>query len=177
MNEIGPALETPGRAFSHEEIGAEAARFSRHRYELPLLAVFLCLALLELLTVHLLVSMWSSTAAWILTVLTAAAVLQVVLLIRGMVRHPTEIDERSIHVRYGASGHVVVPLATVERVENIAFAPEVKGRGVFRASLIASPNVAVHLKQPVIVRKRRVSTITLRLDDPSGFLAELAART
>lgn len=59
MNEMKPVLETPGRASS---LGA--VRFTRHRCELPLLAVFLCLALLELVAVHLLVSMRSGTAAW-----------------------------------------------------------------------------------------------------------------
>lgn len=103
MNETKPVLDTPGRASS-----SEAIRFSRHRYELPLLGMFLCLASLELLVVHLLVSMWSVAAAWVLTALTVAAMVQIAGLIHGLVRHAIEIDDGHVHVRHGRAGHIAV---------------------------------------------------------------------
>jgi hypothetical protein len=141
---------------------------------MPLLCVFLSLALLELLAVHLLVSLWSGTAAWVLTGLSILAVVQIAWLIRGMVRHPHEIDETHVRVRHGTAGLVEVPLSSMVRAENVAFAPEEKGAEVFRATLIASPNVALRLEPPVAMRRRQVSTIILRLDDPAAFLARLA---
>lgn len=175
MNEMRPVLEAPGRASLHPATGA-AARFSRHRYELPLLSVFLCLALLELVTVHLLLAMWSMTAAWTLTALSLLAVAQIGWLIRGLVEHPTEVDGSAVHVRYGAAGRLTVPLDSIVRVANVAFAPEQKGPDVFRATVIASPNLALHLAAPISVRRRQVSTLALRLDDPAAFMARLASR-
>jgi hypothetical protein len=173
MNEMKPVLETPGRASSFGAIS-----FSRHRYELPLLAVFLLLALLELVAVHLLVSMWSAAAAWVLTALTVVAMVQIAALIHGLVTHATEIDDGHVHVRHGRAGHLAVPLGTIERAEDVAYAPEEKGPAVFRASLIASPNVALRLREPVSVgRRRAVSIVTLRLDEPQAFLDELRRRT
>jgi hypothetical protein len=174
MNEMRPVLEPPGRASSHEASEREPARFSRHRYELPMLGVFLSLALVELLTVHLLVSLWSGAAAWVLSGLSVLAVVQIAWLIRGLVRHPHEIDETNVHVRYGTAGLVEVPLSSIVRADNVAFSPEEKATDVFRATLIASPNVALRLEPPVAVRRRQMSTITLRLDDPAAFLARLA---
>jgi hypothetical protein len=176
MNQERPVLEAPGRAFLVATEAATASRFSQHRYELPLLSVFLRLALLELMVVHMLVSMWSLTAAWVLTALSILAVVQIAAIIHGLVRYPTEIDAGQVHVRHGRAGRILVPLTAIERVDNVAFAPEEKGREVFRATLIASPNVALRLREPVIVRRRPISTITLRLDEPAAFMVELEAR-
>jgi hypothetical protein len=174
MNQMRPVPDMPGRASSH---GAEErGRYSRHRYELPLLCVFLSLAAVELVTVHLLLALWSRTAAWLLTLLSLLAIAQIAWLIRGLVRNPHETDRQSFHIRHGAEGDIVVPLANIANAENVAFAPEQKGPDVFRASLIASPNVALHLAQPMMVRRRQISTITLRVDDPGALLLKLAAR-
>jgi hypothetical protein len=158
---------------SHEE---GAAVFSRHRYELPLLTVFLCLALLELIAVHFLMSMWSVTAAWVLTVLSAVAVVQIALLIRGLIQNPTVVDRNHVHVRHGRAGQVSVPLSDIVKAEFVAFAPEEQGRHVFRASLIASPNIALHLGKPVQIRRSGRTLIALRLDEPQAFLSTLAER-
>jgi hypothetical protein len=172
MNEMKPVLEIPGRALS-----LRAVRFSRHRYELPLLTVFLCLALLELVAVHLLMSLWSVTAAWVLSALTVVGMMQIAALIHGLVRHATEIDDCHVYVRHGRAGRIAVPLDGIERAEDVAYAPEEKGPVVFRASLIASPNVALRLREPIMVGKRAVSMVTLRLDEPAAFLDELRRRT
>lgn len=178
MTTTGPVLPLAGRALLHPGgVADQAVSFSRHRYELPLLGVFLALAALELVAVHLLMSLWRPTLAWALTALSAAAIVQVGLLIRGLVRHPTTVDASHVHVRHGRAGDLPVPLAIIASVENVAFAPEEKGAGVFRASLIASPNVALRLREPVAVRKRAVAVVTLRVDDPEAFIGEVRART
>lgn len=177
MTTTGPVLPDAGRALLHVgESAGGAASFTRHRYELPLLGVFLGLAAVELVAVHLLVSLWKPAVAWVLTALSAAAILQIAFLIRGLKRHPTTVDAQHIHVRHGWAGDLPVPLASIASVENVAFAPEEHGRGVFRASLIASPNVALRLREAVAVRRRSVSLVTLRIDDPEAFIGEVRAR-
>jgi hypothetical protein len=100
------------------------ASFTRHRYELPTLAVFFSIALVELFAVHLLVALWSPTAAWVLSALTVMALGQIALLIHGMIRWPTLIDDTGITVRHGMRSEIFVPLNVVASVEDVAFQPE-----------------------------------------------------
>jgi hypothetical protein len=68
-----------------------------------------------------------------------------------------------------------VPLNLITGVEDVAFRPEEKGPQTFRASLLAQPNVAIRLSQPLRHGRRTLSTISMRLDDPATFLAALRA--
>lgn len=76
-----------------------ATKFTRHRNEVPLLAAFLAIAVIELFVVHLLVSLWHPTAAWIFSAFTVAFLAHVLLLIDGLVRWLTEIDECRLIIR------------------------------------------------------------------------------
>lgn len=152
------------------------ASFTRHRYELPTLGVFFALALVELFAVHLLIALWSPTAAWILSALTVLALAQIVLLVHGMIRSPTHVDETTITVLHGRRSRVVVPLSSISSIEEVAFQPEEKGPRTLRATVLAQPNVAIRLSAPLQHGKRTLSTITMRLDEPAAFLATVRAR-
>ena len=152
------------------------ASFTRHRYEMPTLAAFFVIALVELLTVHLLVSLWSPIAAWVLSGLTVLMLGQIALLVHGMMKWPTVIDDTGIIVRHGRRGEIFVPLAQVASIEDVAFRPEEKGPHAFRATVLAQPNVAIRLSEPLPYGRRTVSSISMRLDDPASFLRMLNAR-
>lgn len=138
--------------------------------------VFFAIAFVELFAAHLLVALWSSTAAWALSALTVLALGQIALLVHGMAKWPTLVDERGITVRHGRRREIVVPLSLVESVDDVAFRPEEKGPQTFRATVLAQPNVALRLSEPLPYKKRMLSTITMRLDEPAAFLATLRAR-
>lgn len=150
--------------------------FTRHRYELPTLAVFLAIALVELFAVHLLVSLWSPAAAWVLSALTVLMLGQIALLIHGMATWPTLADDTGITIRHGRRGEIFVPFDRIASIEDVAFRPEEKGPGTFRATLLAQPNVAVRLSQPLRHGRRTLSTVTMRLDDPAAFFTMVSAR-
>jgi hypothetical protein len=141
-----------------------------------MLAAFFAIALIELFVVHLLVSLWSTTAAWILSALTLLGLIQIGLLIDGMIRWPTRIGGTSLDVRHGRLGELVVPLDQIASVEDVAFRPEQKGPQVFRATVLAQPNVAIKLAPPLPYRRRMLEWITLRLDEPELFRAEIGRR-
>ena len=152
------------------------ARFTRHRYELPLLGAFFAVAAVELLAIHLLVSLWSRSAAWLLSALTLFALVQIGLLVHGMIKWPTVINESGITVRHGRRGEIFIPLTQVARVEDVAFRPQEKGPHAFRATIFAQPNVAIQLTEPLVRGRRRLERIAMRLDDPTAFHAMLQAR-
>ena len=152
------------------------ASFTRYRYELPTLAVFFMLALLELLAVHLLLSIWSPVAAWVLSGLTVLMLFQMSLLVHGMVKWPTVVDDTKIIVRHGRRGDVIVPLAQVVSIEDVSFRPEEKGPQAFRATVLAQPNIRIRLSEPLHRGRRTLSSISIRLDDPASFISVVSAR-
>lgn len=152
------------------------ASFTRHRYELPMLGVFFVIAFVELFAVHLLVALWSPNAAWILTALTVLGMAQIALLVHEMTKWPSLIGDTGVTVRHGKRSEIFVPLNLIASVEDVAFRPEEKGPQTFRATILAQPNVAIRLSEPLRYGKRLLSTISLRLDDPAAFLAALRPR-
>lgn len=144
--------------------------FSRHRYELPLLGAFFVIALVELFAVHLLVSLWSSLAAWLLSGATILMLGQIALLVHGMISWPTLVNDKGIIVRYGKRREIFVPFSQIVSVEDVAFRPEEKGPETFRATLLAQPNIAIRLSEPLPLGRRAPSTISMRLDDSRSFL-------
>lgn len=155
---------------------ARQERFTRHRYELPMLAVFFSIAVVELFAVHLLVVLWSSTAAWVLSALTVVALGHIALLVHGMIKRPTLVDGSGITVRHGRRSEIFVPLNAVQSVQDVAFQPEEKGPQTFRATVLAQPNVAILLSEPLRHRNRMLLAISIRLDEPRDFLAAVCVR-
>jgi hypothetical protein len=180
MNEEARPAELQGGPSSlgvgAKAVPADARAFSRYGYELPLLGALGAVATIELVVVHLLLSQWSHVAALVLSLATLVTIIRVGLTVRDMARWPTLVDDQAVVVRHGGRGEIHVLLATIESVENVAFAPEERGRTIFRATLLAQPNVALRLGVPVQVGKKEVTTITMRLDDPAAFIAEVEQR-
>jgi hypothetical protein len=93
-----------------------------------------------------------------------------------MVKWPNLLDGGGITVRHGARGEIFVPLGVVGSVEDVSFRPEEKGSQIFRAALLAQPNIAIRLSEPLPFKRRLLSCITMRLDEPSAFIAAVKAR-
>ena len=157
------------------QTGLEDRAFTSEGSELPLLYVFLALASVELLVVHFLVSLASPAAAWILSGLTALAIVQILMIVRRIKARPTLATADHLIVRSAKGHQFVLPWKQVELVEKVGFGPEPKGFDVLRASLLSHPNVLVTIQKPVrsrrFGRERSVRKIALRLDDPDTFLA------
>jgi hypothetical protein len=132
----------------------------------------------ELLVVHLLVALlWSATVAFVLTLATLASIVWLVILIRSFSRLPVLVDDREVVVRTGSLKSVAVPRANIAAVET-SFPPGFFGRpGVLNLALLAYPNVALRLREPLAAKRGRapVGWIAHRLDEPGGFVAALAA--
>ena len=150
--------------------------FSCHRDEMPMIWMLGGLAAAELMIVHLLVSMWSGTAAWVVTVLTIAAVAQAAWMVRAMINRPVLVSERAVTIRFRTRTPIVVPIDAIARVEDSALAPEPKGAGVFRGTLLAHPNITLRLERPLSHAARRIEVIALRIDAPAAFRAAVEAR-
>lgn len=147
--------------------------FSYYRYELPLIGVFAMLAAIELVVVHLLVSMWNGTAAWILSAATLAALAHIAVLISAMIGRPILVCGDKLVIRCRLRRELVFPIANVAAVEDVALSPEPKGATVLRATVLAHPNIALRLDPALVYRRfgrlQTIEIIALRVDRPEAF--------
>ena len=158
------------------EAGASLA-FAYSRALAPLMWAFACIVTLELIVVHLLVSLlWSHVAAWILSALSVATLVWIALLIRSLKRLPVLVDDDGVTMRVGSLKSVRVPAASIARLRTSWPREELRGRGVLNLALINYPNVMLELDPPLPGR-HPVKSIAHRLDDPASFAAAVARLT
>ena len=152
--------------------GQGTATFGYSRALAPLLWVFACIMALELVLMHLLVSaLWSHVAALILSAISLAALLWTIYFIRSLKRCPVLVDEEGVTMRVGTLGTVRVPARSIAGLLTSWPRERLKQRGVLNLALINYPNIMLDLDPPLPGRKRHLTAIAHRLDDPAGFAA------
>jgi len=155
-----------------------AAVFASHRESgFGALLVVACFALLvESAALHLLVRLWSPTAASWLLVADAYALLLFVAHGHAVRLQPTVLTAEALLVRVGFFWHVAVPRAALQTAEALRgdFAADAETLNLARP-LLAAPNVMLTFAAPVAVTgpygiRRRARRLALYLDQPQAFL-------
>lgn len=157
------------------DVPAGSIGFGYHKHLVPVFSVILVLQLLELGVVHVLVAIWSPTAALILSALSAAGLVYLVGLLKSFRLKPVLLDDHGIRVRTGILVDRHIPLAAIATVRTSFSSAEVKRQGTNEAGLFAWPNILVELKQPIddpgLLRPhRKMTAIAFRLDEPNEFV-------
>jgi hypothetical protein len=153
---------------------SESLRFGYSRSLAPTMWVFVALAAIELFVVHFLVSIWSVTAALILSVLTLAAMAWLVALVLSFKRRPVIVERGVLLFRTGTLMSMRVDPADVAAVRRDFSSEALKRRGVLDFAMLSYPNILVELRRPVQRgRKRPVDGLAHCLDDPDGFAVAL----
>lgn len=153
--------------------------FSYSRGIAPMMWVFASIMAAELAVTHWLVSaLWSRTAAGIFSALTFAALVWTILLIRSFKRLPVIVGPDEILMRLGSLKPVRVPAGRVAGVRTSWPSGAEKKRGVLNMALINYPNVMLDLDPNFTgTRKRPLTAVAHRLDDPAGFAAAVRRLT
>lgn len=158
-----------------------AELYHYHRQAAPMLWVFAALAFVELGVIHLLLSHWSSAAAYVLDAVSGAALLALLALIFSLRRRPVEFGAAGLRVRAGWLMDTSIPLDELAFAQS-GYAPaDYVAGSLLRASLLAQPNVLVLLRRDIdlpgpLGRTRRVHAVALALDEPARFLLALNTR-
>lgn len=131
----------------------------------------------EALALHLLIAVWSTTAAWIATGLSAYGMLWLVGDARAIARRPILIEGGSMAIRLGIRADATVPLDQVLGAEPWRGAAP---RGSVVLALLGEPNVRLDFSDGIQFAglyglRRRGASVWLRVDDPEGLLRALAA--
>ena len=155
---------------------AAAETFSGHRGITPMLWAFAALATIELLVVHLFVSLKWPAVAWILTAVTLLSIVWLVRFITSFKRCPHALEAERLHLRMGSLRSIEVPLAHVVAVRS--HWPSGAEKEPTTANLVpmAFPNRIIDIDPPLAGRRGPLSAVAIRVDDPEGFDAALAAR-
>lgn len=132
--------------------------------------VFVAIASVELVVVHLLVALWRPWFAAILSVFSLATVVWLIGVIRSFKALPVLIDGERLALRVGRLKGVDVALDNVRGLRSGWDAAALRSPGVLNLALIAYPNVVLDLRQPVACGRRTIGSVAHRLDDPAAFV-------
>ncbi len=150
--------------------------FGYHGRLAPILWVFIALATIELLVVHFLISFWSVAAAAILSLLSLATILWLVLLIRSMKRLPVAVEEDRLLMRTGRLMAIEIAGANIAELRLNFPSEAVKARSVLDLGLLSYPNVLIELREPITrARGGAITAVCHCLDDPIGLAAAAQA--
>lgn len=110
----------------------------------------------------------------ILSGVTAASLIWLVLAMRGFRRLPVLLTHDVLVMRTGRLKQFRVPLSDIAGLRDSWTAEELKSRHVGNLAMIAWPNILIDLKRAQ--GPRQVIAIAHKLDDPAAFRATLLQR-
>lgn len=147
-----------------------------------LLAVLVPLAMLETVLVHVLVSMWSAPAAWILTGLSAYTVLWVLGDARALKLRPTISSPQGLVLRAGLRCDIRAGWIDISSARVLTWrdAPVMRP-GLLNIAAPGSPNVLVSFRRPLPAHRlfgirSHVETVALRVGDAAGLVRSINER-
>jgi hypothetical protein len=141
-----------------------------------MLWAFAALATIELLVVHLFLSLVWPTVAWVLTIATATSLVWLLRFITSFKRCPHALESDRLRLRMGSLRTIDIPLANIVGVRS--HWPSGAEKSAASANLVplAFPNRLIDFSPPVAGRRGPLSAVAIRIDDPGSFDAALAAR-
>lgn len=136
--------------------------------------VLIGLSMIEIATVHFLLSFWNGWVALTASLLTGATIIWLVHLLRSMRRLPVLLDDDVLVMRVGTLSRFDIDRANIAAVRQTWASGAERAKSVANLALIAYPNIMIDLTEPVM-RKRlgrniAISSIAHRLDDLQAFL-------
>jgi hypothetical protein len=150
--------------------------FAYHRGLAPMIGVILGLALVETFVVHIVaMGLWGWKVALALGLIDLSVVVALVAMLRSFRAMPVELDGRRLTMRTGRKMAITLDIDDIAGFRTSWDSDAIKRKTTLNLALAAWPNVVFDLREPRKVRRRRIiSTIAHRLDDPAAFHAAIA---
>jgi hypothetical protein len=144
-------------------------------------AVFL-IFLVETAGMHLLLSIWSKTTAWVVTGLSFYTCIQVFAHIKAVKARPVIINKDSLEIHNGLAGDAYIRFDNIEKFEISKKIPQ--GRNPVKISLlkrVENHNIIIYLKSPIQVTKifgvkKKTDTVLFYVDKSIDFYNALTSR-
>jgi hypothetical protein len=150
--------------------------FAYHRSLSPMLGVLLGIAVCETIVLHVVaLAVWGWKVAAVLALLDLSVVVWIVRLLRSFKAMPVTLEGRRLTMRAGNLKAITLDIDEIVAFRTSWDSAAIKRKSTLNLALITWPNVVFDLREPHKVRRRRIiSTIAHRLDDPAAFHAAIA---
>jgi len=135
----------------------------------------------ESIGMHLLVQMWSTKAAWIVTALDLYGALWLIGDYHALRLRPTYAAGGVLHLRYGLRWSAEIPLDDIEAVDDVRGESEWKRQGILKMAMLDEPKYLVRLRRPITVNglagiRRTIHAVAILPDDIEAFEHTVPAR-
>jgi hypothetical protein len=164
--------------FSRGKIIYSNKHFSYHKDTgtIALFGVLIFMVFVETTATHLLLAKWSAKAAWILSIISIYAALQLLGMARAFFRRPIEIKTDSLILRYGLLAETEIPIDDIEYIEAATHTgdkyPELQCLSPLRN--LDSYNMIIKLRSPATIsfiygKVKTYQTIAFHVDNSILF--------
>lgn len=145
-----------------------------------ILGFLMFILILETVGLHLIVSHWNITLAWILTFGSLYALLWLIGDFHAVRLQPIVLTADALHVRCGLRWRATIPWAQIEQVRRAKTADRDR-KDTLNAAVMGEPRVMILCREPVVAvglfgRRRMVNRVGLTVDEEPAFVAALHAR-
>lgn len=166
-------------AFSFKKVQAvdTKTRFSYHKNNgiLLILGTVLSLFLIETSGMHFVFLIWSKTAAWILTLLSAYTCLQLFAHMRSVKARPIHLGEHNLELHNGLVGDAIIPYGLIDGIEITKKEPQEGNiQKLVLLKGIEGFNCVIRLSEPITITRmfgieKTCDTILFNCDQPKLF--------
>lgn len=150
--------------------------YHQHSGTVVVLLVLLLLVAAETFIFHILLSLWSSTVAWVFTVLSIYSGVQLFGFLKSLSKRPYLIEGTQLKLRYGILSEAVIDLNNIQAIEISSQETKIDEETRRLSSLgpLESHNVIIRLKEKSIWyglygTKRKFRTLLLFVDEAENF--------
>lgn len=147
--------------------------FAYHRSVAPMVWAFASLAIIEMLVVHLFLTLRWPVVGWTLFAFSAASLIWLVHWIRSFRQCPHVLANGHLELRTGSLALLKVPLEGIEGVATHWSDGEHKHAGAANVVPLAYPNRMLRLKVPIKTRKGACDRVAFRVDEVAPFDAAM----
>jgi len=143
-----------------------------------LLSVLLFLIVVETIGTHLLLSLWNTTLASVVTALGAYFVFQIVAHLKAVSLRPILVTDHEVLLRCGLLGDAAIPKKIIDSVETVTASADPTSYDLIPLGGMSTPNIRLSLREPVSVFgiygiKKEATVFRISLDDPTAFIEAL----
>ncbi|MYD92829.1 MAG: hypothetical protein F4Y02_03875 [Chloroflexi bacterium] len=154
---------------------------SYHRKSSFLFWSLMALVIVETFGLHLVISIWTPTGAWVFTAISIYTLLWMVGHTHASRLQPVIVDDQYIYLRTGLVWRGQIALSNVSEVRKVTKADR-QADGFVNVSLLGDPDVVIVLTEPrmlegLFARRREVKILGIALDDPEAIVDDVGDRT
>lgn len=166
--------------WKHRKLGQNEFSYHKKTGSTSFILGFIVLVAAETIGLHMFLSKWSDTLAWILTGLSMYTGLQLFGIARSLTKRPISLERDHLSLRYGILNESIIPYSAIDSITLSQKTDENHEliRSMSPFSEIEGCNVVINLNNEIVITglygvRRRAKTITLHVDDPEKFIVKL----